>query len=390
MRTKKEIFSSCIICGQQFLVKNKNSKVCSKECHTKFKETKRRQKNNTLELSEQKECKECAKLFSPSRKKSSFCSKKCEACYTYKNKKTFSKVCQHCFKDFETKKKDTRFCSQHCVIASVRKKNDDVELICQTCKNVFVRPYQKRKVRFCSPKCSAIYSASIRDKVSFAEKISATKKELFKKGLLFVSDEQKKKTSDTLRRRYIEGSLLPATLGKKASAETKKKFSEARRGKNNSFYGKTHSKEVKELLSLLMCERVKKGFYTNPKLYKSGFHTSPKVQGGEIHYRSSWELIAYKYLDTQDEVLNYSTETLSIPYKDPESGYERNYLPDLIINFDNGDKKMIEIKPMVYKEYPINLAKFDAAKSFCEENGFSFEVWTGEEIYQMEEKIFNI
>ena len=44
-------------------------------------------------------------------------------------------------------------------------------------------------------------------------------------------------------------SKTEAQKGKKASAETRKKMSETRKGENNSFYGKTHSASAREKIS---------------------------------------------------------------------------------------------------------------------------------------------
>jgi hypothetical protein len=114
--------------------------------------------------------------------------------------------------------------------------------------------------------------------------------------------------------------------------------------------------------------------------FKTGFFLSLKTNQ-QIHYRSSWELTAYMFLDNQEGVLSFSTETLAIPYIHPKLGYSRNYLPDLIIEFVDGTKQIIEIKPKRFLKNKINVAKFRAAISFSEQNGYlPFEIWGEEKI----------
>lgn len=58
-----------------------------------------------------------------------------------------------------------------------------------------------------------------------------------------LSDETKRKISETLK-------------GTTASDETKRKLSKMRKGPGNSFYGKKHSKESREKMSLAMKGRI--------------------------------------------------------------------------------------------------------------------------------------
>lgn len=120
----------------------------------------------------------------------------------------------------------------------------------------------------------------------------------------------------------------------------------------------------------------------------------------KIFYRSSWEKNFLKFLDVNQNVKRFSSEEIVIPYISPLDGRQHRYFPDFFIEFANGRKVIIEIKPYnqavepappkrqgQVKQYERNLAaflvnqaKWNAAKTFCMMNGFEFEVFTEQEL----------
>lgn len=136
--------------------------------------------------------------------------------------------------------------------------------------------------------------------------------------------------------------------------------------------------------------RYYQGFFkpSNPDKYK-GDPTN-------IVYRSSWELKMMDWLDTHPSVLNWASEEVSIVYNDPTTNRLRRYFPDFVVKLkdDKGKKKIliIEIKPLAQTqpskatnkrrymkenfEYAKNVAKWQAAKTFCEERNWEFQVLT--------------
>lgn len=104
-----------------------------------------------------------------------------------------------------------------------------------------------------------------------------------------------------------------------------------------------------------------------------GIHISPKV--GEIHYRSSWELEAYKLLDSNCDVIHYESETIQIPYWDSERRKMRTYYPDINVELSR-NRVVIEIKPESQTTDQINLDKFESAREFCSERRWHFMVFT--------------
>lgn len=128
---------------------------------------------------------------------------------------------------------------------------------------------------------------------------------------------------------------------------------------------------------------------TNPKKY---------VGSGTIFMRSSWEFTFASFCDHNDNILEWASEPIRIPYRHPLSGKNTTYVPDFLIRYKDKNNRMltelIEIKPMsqsVLKEgmkpnqratVAVNMAKWAAAKVWCQKNGISFRVVTEEELYR--------
>lgn len=116
-----------------------------------------------------------------------------------------------------------------------------------------------------------------------------------------------------------------------------------------------------------------------------------------IQLRSSWEWSLAILMDKNPGCLGWSSESISIPYKNPLTGKWAMYVPDFFAIFvDNkGNKRaeMIEVKPL--KETPgftgkctqrdklaqaINAAKWTAALQYCIKRGWTFHPITEREI----------
>jgi hypothetical protein len=59
----------------------------------------------------------------------------------------------------------------------------------------------------------------------------------------------------------------------------------------------------------------------------------------------------------------------------------RRYLPDIFVEYMNGEKSLVEVKPNELLKDSRVKAKIDAAILFCKSQGFSFEVWTQDRIF---------
>ncbi len=109
--------------------------------------------------------------------------------------------------------------------------------------------------------------------------------------------------------------------------------------------------------------------------YQGGYYFSNKINKN-IRYRSSYELKALKILDNDISVVKYEYESIRIPY---DNG-KHNTIPDFIVTYANGIKKMIEVKCKALLKKFNNSIKIKAMKKYCKKNDIQFELWMEEEL----------
>jgi len=114
-------------------------------------------------------------------------------------------------------------------------------------------------------------------------------------------------------------------------------------------------------------------------------------------YRSGWEHSFMRFCDTNDHVLQWASESVSIPYRHPLTGKVTNYVPDFIIVYRNRDNtvraELIEIKPKKQSVVEskmsnrdravvaINYAKWDSAAKWAKRHGMTFRVITESDMF---------
>jgi hypothetical protein len=118
---------------------------------------------------------------------------------------------------------------------------------------------------------------------------------------------------------------------------------------------------------------------------------------GTPRYRSGWEFSFMKFCDTNDNVLQWASESIAIPYRHPLTGKMTQYVPDFLITYRNRDNtvraELIEIKPKKQSVIEskmsdrdravvaINYAKWDAATKWARANGLTFRVITESDMF---------
>ena len=132
---------------------------------------------------------------------------------------------------------------------------------------------------------------------------------------------------------------------------------------------------------------------------------NPQKYTGDSHniiYRSLWERKFMVYCDNSDNILEWGSEEIIIPYLSPWDGKLHRYFPDFYIKVKqssgNIKKFVIEVKPKkqtkppkpVHKKtkkwlsevktYGINEAKWKSAKEWCEGNDMEFKILTEDEL----------
>ena len=117
-----------------------------------------------------------------------------------------------------------------------------------------------------------------------------------------------------------------------------------------------------------------------------------------IIYRSLWERKFMVYCDTNENILKWSSEEIWIPYLSPIDNRIHKYFPDFYIKYKDTSQRikesLIEIKHKrqvngpefkkritkkqinEVKEFAKNQAKWKAAKEFCEDRRWDFQILT--------------
>ena len=135
-------------------------------------------------------------------------------------------------------------------------------------------------------------------------------------------------------------------------------------------------------------------------LYKP---TYPKKYVGDpkkIVYRSLLERRFMRYCDLNQDILYWASEELPIRYFNPIDKKFHIYFPDFVVKTSKQKKYMIEVKPsrQIGKpkppkkktksymresfEYIKNQAKWQAAKSYCEDNDLEFKIISEKDLGQ--------
>lgn len=121
------------------------------------------------------------------------------------------------------------------------------------------------------------------------------------------------------------------------------------------------------------------------------------VGRGAPQYRSSWEWAFMNFCDTNENILQWASEPVRIPYRHPLTGKTTTYVPDFIVTYRGPNNTMraelIEIKPKKQSRLDekmnskdraivaINYAKWDAAQKWAKANGLVFRIITEDQIF---------
>ena len=141
--------------------------------------------------------------------------------------------------------------------------------------------------------------------------------------------------------------------------------------------------------------RFKQGYYTpkNPEKYIGNVN--------KIVYRSCWELNLHIFFDNNTKVIRWGSEIICIPYVKPTDNKIHRYYPDYYIECLNtkGEliKEVIELKPLsqirppksnskhkIYEQltYAVNVAKWESAKRWCEQNNVNWRIISEQQVFK--------
>ena len=141
--------------------------------------------------------------------------------------------------------------------------------------------------------------------------------------------------------------------------------------------------------------KFRQGIYTvkNPSKY---------VGRNTPRYRSGWELTFMMLLDSNDNILQWASESISIPYRNPITGKNSMYVPDFFVTYRSRNNvsqaELIEIKPKKQSlieskasdrdraVVAVNYAKWDAATKWARRQGLTFRVINEDQIFHQGSK----
>lgn len=145
------------------------------------------------------------------------------------------------------------------------------------------------------------------------------------------------------------------------------------------------------------------------RAYKQGIFSPnhPKKYTGThpIVYRSKLELDVMRFFDEKPDVIQWKSESVVIPYRKATDGRIHRYYTDFMVEIKDkcgiNRKYIIEVKPykqtippttgknkkqktIIFEQiaYAINVSKWDAAREWCNKNGYTFTILTEKDIKQ--------
>ena len=136
--------------------------------------------------------------------------------------------------------------------------------------------------------------------------------------------------------------------------------------------------------------------------YRPTYRKKYKGDPTNIIYRSLWEFKFMKYCDLNENILEWGSEEIVIPYISPIDNRVHRYFPDFYVRVRSKtgriEKLIIEIKPLKQTTHPkkqqrrtkryitevttyaVNDAKWKAATEYCKDRRWEFKILTEKEL----------
>jgi len=252
--------------------------------------------------------------------------------------------------DYRLLKREEHFCSSKCAYQG-RKPTKAKALKCDCCgTSISKPPCRIKETNFCSQKCYWKYRKT-------DPRVKAPRKP--------CSEETKRKISQANKGRQSRlGAKLSRKTKAKIAAKARKRLSDPTK---NPMYGRSHTVEAREAMSKAHTKAImdgRKSGYGNGHVV--GYFSSSKA-GTTYFYRSKWELACMKWLDENEQVQTYLYEGVRLKYIDVDKNrsYTRYYVPDFLITFTDGHRELWEIKPRAFWNNRRTKLKADAANKYC-------------------------
>ena len=136
--------------------------------------------------------------------------------------------------------------------------------------------------------------------------------------------------------------------------------------------------------------RYAQGIYEvkNPQKY---------VGKSKPRFRSSWEMAFCQFCDSNDNIIQWASESIQIPYRNPLTNKQTIYVPDFLVVYRDKTgatrAELIEIKPSSQTSLTearsnrdkaavvLNTAKWQAANAWCKRAGVQFRIITERDMF---------
>ena len=120
-------------------------------------------------------------------------------------------------------------------------------------------------------------------------------------------------------------------------------------------------------------------------------------------YRSSWEFSFMTFCDNHPNIIQWASEAVKIPYRNPLTGKQSVYVPDFFVMYQdkNGNQRaeLVEVKPSSQATMEaagknkqnaaavaVNTAKWQAATAWAKRNSITFRVITERDMFHQGRK----
>jgi hypothetical protein len=148
---------------------------------------------------------------------------------------------------------------------------------------------------------------------------------------------------------------------------------------NDEYRNKMKSEETRNKISATIANGIKNDpqKYCVNKRTKKGWFISKKINN-KIYYQSSYEKKFIEIIENDNNVVSFSKPDFSVLYLNPKDNKMHRYIPDFIVDYADGTKRLIEIKSNWQLEDSVVMSKARAARQYCRNfcKNLSYAIYT--------------
>lgn len=199
---------------------------------------------------------------------------------------------------------------------------------------------------------------------------------------LYENPESRKRTSDSIRNAYNVNPEYREKVSKGTKEGMSKPESKIKRSRSHRELWRNPTERMLN---------PKNSRSSNKSLRYSGIKSSVISKYdplSKIYFDSNWEKVFYYNCTLDERIVNITRWRIPIMYVRPSDGLVHSHLPDFLVEYSNGVKEIIEIKPKFLTDDPDTKSKIESATSYSFLYGYEYRVVT-EEIMDFSKSIIN-